>query len=147
MTTTNFVAKFFHYNFVTKHLKKKSRKYFLKIVNVQINGATISWTCLSSLCFVLSWEVQTGFLFSIEEELPNWPISPCSPSSSTLKLGPLICSMDIGLGWVVPFLEVCLGPSNSNQIGSLGKWDYPACIQTFTTTILSRSIIITVTLW
>ena len=91
MTTTNFVAKFFHYNFVTKHLKKKSRKYFLKIVNVQINGATISWTCLSSLYFVLSLGSPTSIqpphtqyfgLFILHiylfrgknrfEKLPNW---------------------------------------------------------------------------
>ena len=106
-----------------KEREKFSRKYFLKIVNVQINGATISLTnvlvfhhpCI--LCYL--WEVQrlstphirnildslfyisissgekialrnyqTGLLFSIEGELPNWPISPFSPSSSNTKARP-----------------------------------------------------------
>ena len=115
-----------------KEREKFSRKYFLKIVNVQINGATISWTCLSSLYFVLSLgsptsihphirnildslfyisissgekvalrNYQTGLLFSIEGELPNWPISPCSPPSSTLKLGPLSYPISRGLSWAV----------------------------------------------
>ena len=106
------------------------------MVNVQINGATISWTCLSSLYFVLSLgsptsihphirnildslfyisissgekialrNYQTGLLFSIEGELPNWPISPCSPSSSTLKLGPVSYPISRGLSWAVKQLS------------------------------------------
>ena len=138
------------------------------MVNVQINGATISWTCLSSLYFVLflgsptsihphirnildslfyisisSGEkvalgnYQTGLLFSIEGELPNWPISPFSPSSSNTKARPFELSH---------FQRLVLGRQTVIRLVAFGNEITRLVSKTFTTTILSRSIVITLTL-
>ena len=123
----------------------------MKIVNVQINGATISLTCLSSLYFVLSLGSPTSIhpphtqyfgLFILHiylfrgknrfEKLPNWPLVQHWGGITQLAhftMFPVIFNTKARPFWVIPFLEACLGPSNSNQIGSFCKWDYPACIQ------------------